>query len=151
MYIKHNGSELIKFPYSISDFRKDNANTSFPKIITEATLAEFGVSPITVQEAPSYDQQTQKAVLLEDNPIYSDGVWCLSWEVVNKTEEEMAEELAAAASQVRDKRNKLLSLTDYLALTDSTLTPEMAAYRQALRDVPAQDGFPHSVVWPTKP
>jgi hypothetical protein len=55
------------------------------------------------------------------------------------------------ASEIRRIRNNLLSGTDYLALSDNTLTPEMAAYRQALRDVTAQAGFPHSVVWPTKP
>lgn len=41
--------------------------------------------------------------------------------------------------------------TDYLALSDTTLTPEMTAYRQALRDITTQEGFPYNVVWPVKP
>lgn len=55
------------------------------------------------------------------------------------------------ASEVRLKRNALLSETDYLALSDVTMTPEMTSYRQALRDITEQASFPYSVVWPTKP
>ena len=53
--------------------------------------------------------------------------------------------------KVRAKRNSLLAETDYLALTDTTLTSEMATYRQELRDIPSQAGFPTDVTWPVKP
>ena len=52
---------------------------------------------------------------------------------------------------IRDKRNKLLAETDWWALSDHTATAEQTTYRQALRDVPAQSGFPDTVTWPTKP
>jgi hypothetical protein len=50
----------------------------------------------------------------------------------------------------RSKRNRLLSDTDWMALSDNTMTPEWASYRQALRDITEQEGFPYSVTWPTK-
>jgi len=53
--------------------------------------------------------------------------------------------------QLRVERNQLLAETDYLALADATLTDEMRAYRQALRDLPANTSDPANVVWPTKP
>jgi cell division protein FtsL len=53
--------------------------------------------------------------------------------------------------QLRQRRNQLLSETDYLALADSTLTDEMRTYRQALRDLPANTVDPANPVWPTKP
>ena len=53
--------------------------------------------------------------------------------------------------EVRAQRNRLLAETDYLALSDLTLSPDMAAYRQALRDVPSQAGCPTDVTWPVKP
>lgn len=53
--------------------------------------------------------------------------------------------------EVRAQRNRLLAETDYLALSDLTLSSDMAAYRQALRDVPSQAGFPTDVTWPVKP
>lgn len=56
-----------------------------------------------------------------------------------------------AASEAREKRNSLLAETDYLALSDTTLSDDMQTYRQALRDVTSQAGFPADVTWPTKP
>lgn len=53
--------------------------------------------------------------------------------------------------QLRGKRNRLLTETDYLASSDQTLSVEMAAYRQALRDLPANTTDPENPVWPTKP
>ena len=53
--------------------------------------------------------------------------------------------------QLRIKRDRLLTETDYLALSDQTLSTEMAAYRQALRDLPANTTDPENPVWPTKP
>ena len=52
---------------------------------------------------------------------------------------------------LRQRRNQLLAETDYLALVDSTLTDEMQAYRQALRDLPANTVDPANPVFPTKP
>jgi len=56
-----------------------------------------------------------------------------------------------ALKTLRTERNALLSETDYLALADVTLTDEMRAYRQALRDLPANTTDPANPVWPTKP
>ena len=53
--------------------------------------------------------------------------------------------------QLRAERNRRLAETDYLALADATLSAEMTAYRQALRDLPANTTDPANPVWPTKP
>lgn len=55
------------------------------------------------------------------------------------------------ASNVRDKRDELLLVTDHQALSDRSLSTAFATYRQALRDVTSQDGFPTSITWPVKP
>ena len=56
---------------------------------------------------------------------------------------------------VRLERNKLLSDTDHLIQSDYPISDEkkqeIKAYRQALRDIPQQDGFPENIVWPDKP
>ena len=52
---------------------------------------------------------------------------------------------------VRNKRDKLIGSTDFYALSDLTMSTEMEAYRQALRDVTTQSGFPSDVTWPTAP
>ena len=56
------------------------------------------------------------------------------------------------SSSVRADRNARLAATDWTQIADSTADkPAWAAYRQALRDVPAQVGFPQSVTWPEQP
>ena len=54
-------------------------------------------------------------------------------------------------SELRSERDRRLTETDYFALSDVTLTSEMAAYRQELRDLPANTVNPTSPVWPVKP
>lgn len=58
---------------------------------------------------------------------------------------------APTAEDIRSQRNTLLAETDWMALSDNTLTPEWATYRQALRDITEQAGFPENVTWPTQP
>ena len=58
---------------------------------------------------------------------------------------------ARAAAQVREKRDALIAATDWMGNSDITMTSAMTTYRAALRDVPAQAGFPDNVTWPTKP
>ena len=55
------------------------------------------------------------------------------------------------AAEERAKRTALLMETDHYALSDVTMSSDMTAYRQALRDVPQQKDFPTSINWPTKP
>jgi len=55
------------------------------------------------------------------------------------------------AEKVRSKRDQLLAVTDFYALTDVTLDAGMTTYRQALRDISSQAGFPTTISWPTAP
>jgi hypothetical protein len=56
------------------------------------------------------------------------------------------------AANIRSQRNTLLSESDWTQLVDAVVNQEAwAAYRQALRDIPQQEGFPSNVVWPEKP
>lgn len=59
------------------------------------------------------------------------------------------------AAKLKAERDSLLSATDYLVQPDYPITEsqreEVKAYRQALRDIPQQEGFPENVVWPEKP
>ena len=55
---------------------------------------------------------------------------------------------------LRNKRNRLLAETDYLALSDNTLADNMKTYRQQLRDLPTGLDTVEkvaNVTWPTKP
>jgi len=59
-----------------------------------------------------------------------------------------------AIKDLRTERDRLIAETDYLALSDHTLSTEMATYRQALRDI--TNGITtveqaNNITWPTKP
>ena len=62
--------------------------------------------------------------------------------------------LDRALAELRKKRNRLLAETDYLALSDNTLSDDMKKYRQDLRDLPAGKDTVEkceNAVFPTKP
>ena len=59
------------------------------------------------------------------------------------------------AASARQKRDRLIAATDYLVTPDYPIEPDRLAkvkiYRQALRDIPEQSGFPRTITWPEKP
>ena len=85
--------------------------------------------------------------------------------LVDLTTEEIAEKEAQdlewnnsafdrAMEDLRNKRNTLLAETDYLALSDQTLSSDMTTYRTSLRDI--TNGVTtveqaNNITWPTKP
>ena len=68
------------------------------------------------------------------------------------TDDEYDTVLAASA---RQKRDRLIAATDYLVTPDYPIESDRLAavktYRQALRDIPEQSGFPRTITWPDKP
>ena len=67
-------------------------------------------------------------------------------------EEELKEimQILSAPGPARDYRNHLLALSDSHVWPDH-VPDDWRTYRQALRDVPAQSGFPDNITWPTEP
>lgn len=63
--------------------------------------------------------------------------------------------LRTLSEDVRSKRDALLAETDLWIIRASEIGEPIAEdkkiYRQALRDVPSQEGFPQNIIWPTKP
>jgi len=68
-------------------------------------------------------------------------------------------EAAEPLRQLREQRNQLLAQSDWMAVSDRTMSPEQIAYRQSLRDVPANNpdvavneaGELINVTWPMEP
>lgn len=62
-----------------------------------------------------------------------------------------AESTEGKSEAARYKRDSLLKEVDWSAGSDVVMSEAMATYRQALRDVPQQAGFPDTIEWPVKP
>lgn len=156
LLVKTANGQVEQFPYTLGDLRRDNPQTSFPKKIGDAILASYGVFHVMPDPQPEHDPLVQTvvrdplphnnetAVDEETGETYETGRWVIGYTVENKPQDQ-------AQDAVRNQRNRLFAETDWMALSDNTMTPAWASYRQALRDITGQAGFPYSVVWPTKP
>ena len=83
------------------------------------------------------------------------GQWFTHYIAVTPDDEQKAAMDAAQATIVRTERNKRLADCDWTQLEDSPLSPDgkgaWALYRETLRMVPEQPGFPWNVEWPPQP
>ena len=141
--------ELIKIqdgvqtPYNMGQLRRDNRSVSFPKTVNASTLQAYGVYSVVEAAQPDYNKTTQ-SITRAESAVNVNGQWTYNWVVEDKTSESLA-------AEQRSKRDELIAKTDWTANSDVTMSAAMATYRQALRDVPAQAGFPSTVTWPEEP
>lgn len=142
MFVKVDDKDsVIQYPYSFGNLRMDFPNISFPEDANEGTINYLGVYRVQQTERPVYDDTVKKLI---DAVELINEKWVQKWIIGNLNEE-------LATMNARRKRQSLLSETDWMALSDNVLTEDWAAYRQALREVPQQNGFPFEVIWPVKP
>lgn len=88
--------------------------------------------------------------LKEKTPELIDGVWTRVWSIEDATEEELQFRIERKSKEVRKIRNQLLSETDWTQFPDSPAnSSDWIEYRQALRDISKQEGFPWHVEWPS--
>ena len=132
-----------------SEFRAMFPNTGFPVQLTEQIINDFGGD--VVFEGPQA-QPTRYQVGFRDGVEQINGKWYTKYSVSDMDDEAKAALDAQQAKSVRDDRTKRLSECDWTQLTDAPVDKTAwATYRQALRDVTTQEGFPWSVSWPVKP
>ena len=148
--------------------RKLNANTSLPRVWDANVCESLGIDPVMIATKPETTGYTQ--AIRDGVTQDSDGNWVYAWKIVDmfqdytddegvthtKADQEAAYQAnldAKAAASVRSARDAKISETDWMALTDVTMSTEMATYRQALRDITAHANFPYltETDWPTKP
>jgi len=136
--------------YTIGQLRQDNSNVSFPKEIPLDTLAEYNVYPCTLAEKPDYNNATQ--YITKGIPVEVNGAWIQPYDIYDYTAEEIIEREQQEATEVRAKRNELLKESDWTQILDCTVDKTVwATYRQALRDITSQEGFPFNVIFPAMP
>ena len=151
LYVKAIDSQIVAYPYTQTDLIRDNPSTSFPSGgISPDSLAEWNVFPVHFADQPVIDPLAQRVVELA--PMYDGQSWIQQWVVEALSQDEINANAAQQAAAVRADRNARLAATDWTQIADSTADKlAWAAYRQALRDVPLQAGFPQNAIWPQKP
>lgn len=141
---------ILTSPITVGDYRQLFANTSFPASGPSAEfLAENNAKKVTLFKA--HDRLTQKLVSCD---AYDDGEFVSLVQVVDLTAEEIQSAKDSAMANIRGQRNQLLKDCDWTQIADCTIPKkaEWAAYRQALRDLPASVTDPRTFAdWPHNP
>lgn len=138
-----------QYPYGLGQLKAANPLTSFPSDANDEMLASYGVQRVFFSTPPII---TDTQVLEEGTPIFTDDRWNQVWVVRDMTAEEVASRNEGQAAQIRAERNAKLSASDWTQVADAPVDQAAwATYRQALRDVTAQAGFPWTINWPAQP
>jgi hypothetical protein len=136
-----------------SEFRSEHPNTSFPQVLTTEIIEYFGYDPVLEGPQPTLIPPYQYAQ--RDGVIEVNGQWFTHYIAVTPDDEQKAAMDAAQAASVRTERNRRLSESDWTRLDDTGLSVDLKAewevYRQSLRDISDQPGFPWDVQWPIAP
>lgn len=149
MYARIENGAVVQYPYSIEQLRAEHPNQTFPE--TKDVLESMGCFHVVATGQPTYDY-TQNCVELTPEYNAAEQQWEQRWNLIAASQQEMDARTANEAIAVRRQRTKLLYECDWTQLADASADKTAwAAYRQQLRDISQQTGFPWSVVWPMPP
>lgn len=150
LFVKLENGIPVEYPVTYPDLERrydipiSDLNITF--------LKSLNFYPVTPKDIPFFDY-TKNCKM--DMPEYINGEWVESYTVSDKTEEQIKIDTENAKISIRGSRDLLLSRCDWTHVTDCSLSnekkTEWATYRQALRDVPAQEGYPWNINWPVSP
>ena len=165
MQIRIRETEQVMY---VDEFRTLFPNTSLPEQLNEAIINELGAD--VVFEGPQATGGTRYQFSQASGVEQIDGKWYTKhilgpvFTDIPATEttpaQTAAEQEAAYIAQInanqaavnRQERNTKLASSDWTQVADAPVDKAAwATYRQALRDVPTQTGFPWEVTWPTTP
>ena len=148
MEIRIRDTGQVMLESELRQWAKDNNGPSWEQTTPEV-LEALGADPVL--EGPQA-QPTRYQVAFRDGVQQIDGQWFTKYSVVDMDAEAIAAKDAEQAKNVRDQRNQKLAECDWTQLADAPVDQAAwSTYRQALRDVPAQAGFPWEVQWPDQP
>ena len=147
--------------------RSMHPNVSLPKVWNANVNETLGIDPVLASPKPD-PSGDYKVVVRNGVEQDANGNRVHAWTeqdmfqeytddddnvvtVQDQIDAKVAADNAALEATERATRDDLLKATDHYGLSDVAMSDAMTAYRQALRDVPQQAGFPQTITWPTKP
>lgn len=153
MYAKIINDEVVKFPYTIHELKLDNPHTSFANNIETdfVTLAEFNIFMVLEGVKPEFDVLSEKVVKADIAKV--NDKWIELWQILPLSEDEKNKLKDEKSFEVRAERNRLLAESDWTQFRDidESISAKWVYYRQQLRDISLQEGFPFQVQFPSKP
>jgi hypothetical protein len=131
------------------EFRALFPNTSLPQQLTETIINDLGGD--VVFEGPQA-QPTRYQVGFADGVQQIEGKWYTKYSVADMDDDAKAAKDTEQAKSIRSQRTDKLKDSDWTQVADAPVNKAAwATYRQALRDITAQPGFPWDTQWPDAP
>jgi hypothetical protein len=126
---------------------------TFPKAFSPSDVEPYGFGMYEFTQIPEVPRFKK---LIELTPVKKEnGIYYQTWGVEDMTDEEQIEATEKQANDLRLRRKYTLMDCDWTQLPDVVMTEEKKiewnTYRQSLRDITLQEGFPWDIVWPTPP
>jgi len=142
---------ILEYPYSITTLIRSRKDVCWPREISDALAAEYGVVLVADVAEPNAADATE--VVVELPPVMIDGELRREFLKRTLTPDEFDARKQERARDKRDRRDRLLAESDWTQLLDAPPATQTAwaAYRVLLRDITKQAGWPFDVTWPTKP
>lgn len=139
----------VMFEGEFRSYIKANGGPTWDQTTPEILQA---LNADVVLEGPQA-QPTRYQTAFRDGVEQINGQWFTKWSVADMGDEAKAAADARQAEAVRQSRNQQLKDCDWTQGKDipDAVSQPWAVYRQALRDVPSQAGFPWDVQWPAQP
>lgn len=147
-----------RYPVPEYEVLSQHPDKSFPQDLSKVDWESLGYAYVYLTRPPVVENSLTHG-LREVPPTKQDGKYQQTWEVyelppdtVQANKQKEADTLSA---KIKSRRASLLASTDWTQIPGSPLTDpkkqQWAEYRQALRDLPTQEGFPYVVTWPEQP
>lgn len=131
------------------EFRNMFPNTSLPNPLTESAINGLGGDIVFEGPQPT---ATRYQIVVRQGVIQLGDKWYTNYVAVDLSPEACTALDEQQASSVRITRNARLADCDWTQVADSPVDKAAwATYRQSLRDITSQPGFPWEITWPTAP
>ena len=148
MQVRIRTTGAVMYESEFRAYTKANGGPSWETTTTEI-LDNLGAD--VVFEGPQANP-TRYQVAFADGVEQIDGQWFTKWSVADMDAEAIAAKDVEQAAAMRKQRDEKLAECDWTQVADSPVNKSVwATYRQALRDVTTQEGFPWTITWPSKP
>ena len=128
------------------EFRRRHKNTSFSKLLDEDLLDAFDTD--IVFEGPQKHGTPPYSYTYRDGVEEINGKWYTKYTIGQRDKAPIDKQ---HEENMRRQRDNFIKESDWRAVSDRELEPEWKEYRQALRDITKQEGFPYDVKWPKDP
>lgn len=154
-----NNGVITQYPVSVSEVRQKYPSVSFPADLDGFDFTGFDVVSVVTIDPPSFNSNVE--YIEEGTPVFDGQQWNQVWNTIALTADELQKRTEQMARGIRAQRNEKLAATDWRVTYEVEKAAvdglgiqfplNWATYRQALRDITSQSGFPHNVTWPEEP